>query len=45
MGNAKNLFTINQNTNKKFKGETNFTSLVHHYNGSVSVVDASITSV
>jgi len=45
MGDARSLYTINQNKNKKFKGETNFTSLVHHYNGSVSVVDASITSV
>ena len=45
MGNAKNLFTINQNTNKKFKGETNFTSLVHHNNGGVSIIDASISSI
>tara|TARA_B100000029_G_C17585506_1_gene961030 strand:+ start:118 stop:1146 length:1029 start_codon:yes stop_codon:yes gene_type:complete len=45
MGNAKNLFTVNQNTNKKFKGETNFTTLINHKDGGVSIVDASISSI
>ena len=42
---TQNVYTINQNTNKKFKGETAFTSLVRHYNGGVSIIDASISSI
>ena len=45
LGEAKSVYTINQNTNKKFKGETAFTSLVRHYNGGVSIIDASISSI
>lgn len=45
MGDAKNLFTINQNTNKKFIGETSFTSLINHKLGGISIVDASISSI
>ena len=45
MGEAHSVYTINQNTNKKFKGETAFTSLLRHSNKSVSIVDASISSI
>ena len=45
LGEAKSVYTINQNTNKKFKGETAFTSLVRHNEGGVSIIDASISSI
>ena len=45
LGEATSVYTINQNTNKKFKGETAFTSLVRHQNGGVSIIDASISSI
>jgi predicted dehydrogenase len=45
LGEATSVYTINQNTNKKFKGETAFTSLVRHENGGVSIIDASISSI
>jgi len=45
LGEAKSVYTINQNTNKKFKGETAFTSLVRHQNEGVSIIDASISSI
>ena len=45
LGEAKSVYTINQNTNKKFKGETAFTSLVRHNKGGVSIIDASISSI
>ena len=45
MGEVISIYTINQNTNKKFKGETAFTSLLNHINNSVSIVDASISSI
>jgi len=45
LGEATSVYTINQNTNKKFRGETAFTSLVRHQNGGVSIIDASISSI
>ena len=45
LGEATSVYTINQNTNKKFKGETAFTSLIRHQNGGVSIIDASISSI
>ena len=45
LGEAASVYTINQNTNKKFKGETAFTSLVRHHNSGVSIIDASISSI
>jgi len=45
LGEATSVYTINQNTNKKFKGETAFTSLVRHESGGVSIIDASISSI
>ena len=45
MGEAESVYTYNQNTNKKFKGETAFTSIIKHKNHSVSIVDASISSI
>jgi len=45
MGEAKSVYTANQNTNKKFKGETAFTSILKHANKSISIVDASISSI
>jgi predicted dehydrogenase len=45
LGEAMSVYTINQNTNKKFNGETAFTSLVRHHNGGVSIIDASISSI
>ena len=45
LGEAASVYTINQNTNKKFKGETAFTSLVRHHNNGVSSIDAYISSI
>ena len=45
LGEAQSVYTINQNTNKKFKGETAFTSLVRHHKNGVSIIDASISSI
>ena len=45
MGEAKSVYTVNQNTNKKFIGETAFTSILKHANKSISIVDASISSI
>jgi len=45
MGEAISVYTINQNTNKKFKEETAFTSLLKYTNKTVSIVDASISTI
>ena len=45
MGEAKSIYTINQNTNNKFKGETDFISLIRNKNKSITIVDASISSI
>jgi len=45
MGEVQSVYTFNQNTNKKFKGETAFTSILRHNNNSVSIIDASISSI
>ena len=45
MGEASTVYTINQNTNKKFKAETSFISLVRNKNKSITIVDASISSI
>ncbi|MBT4952425.1 MAG: Gfo/Idh/MocA family oxidoreductase [Pelagibacteraceae bacterium] len=45
LGEADSVYTVNQNTNKKFRGETAFTSLIRHQNTSVSIIDASISSI
>ena len=45
MGEAKSIYTINQNTNNKFKGETDFISLIRNRNNSITIVDASISSI
>ena len=45
LGEALSVYTVNQNTNTKFKGETAFTSLVRHQNNGVSIIDASISSI
>ena len=45
LGEVDSVYTVNQNTNKKFKGETAFTSLVRHQNKGVSIIDASISSI
>ena len=45
MGEVQSVYTFNQNTNKKFKGETAFTSIIKHQSNSVSIVDASISSI
>tara|TARA_B110000444_G_scaffold116815_1_gene109988 strand:+ start:93 stop:1121 length:1029 start_codon:yes stop_codon:yes gene_type:complete len=45
LGEADSVYTVNQNTNKKFKGETAFTSIVRHQNKGVSIIDASISSI
>ena len=45
MGEAKSIYTVNQNTNKKFKGETDFISLIRNKNKSITIVDASISSI
>ena len=45
MGEAKSICTINQNTNNKFKGETDFISLIRNRNNSITIVDASISSI
>ena len=45
MGEAKSIYTVNQNTNNKFKGETDFISLIRNKNKSITIVDASISSI
>ena len=45
MGEAKSVYTVNQNTNNKFKGETDFISLIRNRNNSITIVDASISSI
>ena len=45
MGEAKSIYTVNQNTNSKFKGETDFISLIRNKNKSITIVDASISSI
>ncbi len=45
MGEAKSIYTVNQNTNNKFIGETDFTSLIRNRNNSITIVDASISSI
>ena len=45
MGEAKSIYTVNQNTNNKFKGETDFVSLIKNRNNSITIVDASISSI
>ncbi len=45
MGEAKSIYTVNQNTNNKFKGETDFISLIRNRNNSITIVDASISSI
>ena len=45
MGEAKSIYTVNQNTNNKFKGETDFISLIRNKNNSITIVDASISSI
>ncbi|MDC3177885.1 Gfo/Idh/MocA family oxidoreductase [Pelagibacteraceae bacterium] len=45
MGEAKSIYTVNQNTNNKFKGETDFTSLIRNKNKSITIVNASISSI
>ena len=45
MGEAKSIYTVNQNTNDKFKGETDFISLIRNRNNSITIVDASISSI
>ena len=45
MGEAKSIYTVNQNTNNKFKGETDFISLIRNKNNSTTIVDASISSI
>ena len=43
MGEAKSIYTINQNTNNKFKGETDFISLIRNKNKSITIVAVSYT--
>ncbi len=45
MGEPLSVYTVNQNTNKIFKGETAFTSIVRNKNKSISIIDASISSI
>jgi Predicted dehydrogenases and related proteins len=45
MGESLSVYTVSQNTNKKFKGETAFTSLLRNKNKSISIVEASISSI
>ena len=45
MGEAQSIYTVNQNTNNKFKGETDFISLIRNRNNSITIVDASISSI
>ncbi len=45
MGEAKSIYTVNQNTNNKFKGETDFISVIRNKNKSITIVDASISSI
>ena len=45
MGEALSIYTVNQNTNPKFKGETDFISIIRNVNKSITIVDASISSI